>query len=104
MKNINKVELVNESQGDIKSVIILDTVKTIGNNAFSYNQLTSIEIPSSVTSIGNWAFSRNQLTSAEIKNSNTILGGCVFNDNYNLTTVKVAGIDKDIYEISPCDL
>ena len=32
---------------------------SIGDYAFSHNQLTSVDIPSSVTSIGDSAFSEN---------------------------------------------
>ncbi|MHC6204539.1 leucine-rich repeat protein [Breznakiellaceae bacterium SP9] len=39
-----------------------NTITSIGENAFSGNQLTGVVIPNSVTSIGYSAFSNNQLT------------------------------------------
>ena len=46
----------------ITSVIIPNTVKSIGGGAFFGNKLTEVTIPSSVTSIGIEAFANNQLT------------------------------------------
>ena len=46
----------------ITSVVIPNTVKSIGDYAFFDNKLTEVTIPSSVTSIGNYAFAGNQLT------------------------------------------
>ena len=46
----------------ITSVVIPNTVKSIGEGAFLGNKLTEVTIPSSVTSIGNYAFAGNQLT------------------------------------------
>jgi hypothetical protein len=51
---------------------ILSTTTTIGNNAFSYKDLTSVTIPSSVTSIGEAAFNNNPtLTTITVNSSNT---------------------------------
>ena len=49
----------------LKSVIIPDTVKTIGNRAFSGVDLTSVSLPDSVESIGSYAFGE-MYTSASI--------------------------------------
>ena len=46
----------------ITSVVIPNTVKSIGDYAFFGNKLTEVTIPSSVTSIGIEAFANNQLT------------------------------------------
>ncbi len=84
----------------ITSVIIPDTVISIGNYAFSSNQLTSVTIPNSVTSIGDSAFSSNQLTSVTIPNSVTSIGYSAFYDN-KLTSVtipnSVTSIGKDAF-------
>ena len=65
----------------LTSVIIPNSVTTIGVQAFSRNQLTNIVIPNSVTTIGIQAFSGNKLTSVAIPNNVTFIGGGAFNDN-----------------------
>ena len=70
------------------SVVIPNSVTTIGNRAFESNQLTSVVIPNSVTSIGSSAFSGNQLTSVVIPNSVTSIGEEAFRNN-QLTSVVI---------------
>ena len=72
----------------IPSTINGKTVTSIGDDAFSYNQLTSVTIPNSVTSIGNNAFRANRLTSVTIPNSVTSIGEYVFLGN-QLTSVTI---------------
>ena len=62
----------------ITSVVIPNTVKSIGIDAFAYNKLTEVTIPSSVTSIMDEAFMSNQLTSLIIPNSVTSIGWGAF--------------------------
>ena len=58
---IHKLKITIKGLG-ITSVVIPNTVKSIGADAFFGNKLTEVTIPSSVTSIGNYAFANNQLT------------------------------------------
>ena len=75
----------------ITSVIIPNTVKIIGKDAFRENKLTSVTIPTSVTSIGNSAFYGNNLTSVTIPTSVTSIGEGAFlkNDSANLNLTKI---------------
>ena len=50
---------------NLTSVIIPKTVTTIVSNSFRGNQISSLVIPSSVTSIGSYAFNNNQLPDEE---------------------------------------
>ena len=72
----------------ITSVIIPNTVTSIGIRAFASNKLTSVTIPSSVTSIGDYAFRSNNLTSVTIPSSVTSIGNSAFYDN-KLTSITI---------------
>ena len=66
---------------DSRHLVIADGVKTIGESAFSFKELTSVVIAPSVTEIGNWAFSNNKLTSVTIGNGVKTIGKEAFRDN-----------------------
>ena len=65
----------------ITSVVIPNTVTSIGDGAFMRNQLTSLIIPNSVTSIGYKAFSSNQLTSITFPSTPITIASSAFWDN-----------------------
>ena len=65
----------------ITSVIIPDTVRSIGSNAFFRSPLTSITIPDSVTSIGSMAFSSCELNSVTIPRNVASIGNEAFSNN-----------------------
>ena len=81
----------NVFKGDtiITSIVIPNSVTSIGSNAFAYcSGLTSIEIGNSVTSIGKSAFySCTGLTNITIPNSVTSIGGYAFEGCSELKTV-----------------
>ena len=89
-----------------KNTVILNSVTSIGNYAFSYcTGLTSIEIPNSVTSIGNYAFSGcTGLTSIEIPNSVTSIGNYVFYYCTGLTTIEIPNsvISIEVWTFANC--
>lgn len=73
----------------LKSIVIPDNVKTIGNQAFYTTGLTSIVIPDNVTAIDKYAFSGcANLTSVTLGCGLTSIGELVFNECKNLTTIK----------------
>ena len=78
----------------LTSVIIPDSVTSIGTCAFRINLLTTVTIPDSVTSIGFNAFATNLLTSVTIGNSVTSIGIHTF--AFNLLTSVTIGADVDI--------
>ena len=74
----------------ITSVVIPNTVTSIGDIAFKDNHLTEVTIPSSVTSIGEDAFYNNKLTEVTIPNSVTSIGYAAFMSN-QLTSLVIPG-------------
>ena len=91
---------------NITSVVIPNSVTTIGDRAFRNNNLTSVVIPDSVTTIGGYAFAWNNLSSVYIgvnsnltettgignyafrsSNSTNTYNGTTYVDNPNLTTI-----------------
>ena len=80
--------LTNQVTGlGITSVVIPNTVTSIGVGAFGNNKLTEITIPSSVTSIGAGAFAGNQLTSITLSDGVTSIGNSAFENNQLIEVV-----------------
>ena len=84
-------------------------VTSIGNYAFSYTGLTSIEIPASVTSIGNYAFSScNKLESVTFAEDSQLesIGDYAFQRCTNLTSITIPASVTSIgsYVFQNCDL
>ena len=64
--------------GCVGKLVIDSSVKSIGDRAFEFSNLTSISIPDSVTRIGDSAFKYSDLISVVIPNSVTSMGKQVF--------------------------
>lgn len=99
------LDLVNSAFEDcsgLTSVIIPNSVTSIGSNAFDQcTSLTSVSIPNSVTSIGDNAFLNcNQLTSITIPNSVTSIGSQAFYYCRNLASVTCKSITPPSCESS----
>ena len=75
----------------LTSITIPDSVTTIGNYAFTgCSGLTSVTIPDSVTSIGNYAFyGCSGLTSITIPESVTTIDSYAFSNCYGLTSITI---------------
>ena len=82
---------------NIKSVIIENSVTSVGDSAFEYcTNLTSVKIPNSVTSIGDYAFDGcTSLTSVTIPNSVTSIVLGAFSDCTSLTSIEVSDNNKN---------
>ena len=65
----------------ITSVIIPNTITSIGKYAFAFNKFTNVTIPSSVTLIGDSAFANNKITSITFPDTPITLDCGVFDGN-----------------------
>lgn len=78
------------SCNNLKSVIISESVTTIGSHAFYGCNLTSVTIPNSVTIIGSGAFYWcDSLTNITIPASVNVIGDYAFSHNKNLASIIV---------------
>ena len=68
------------------SIVLPETLTTIGNGAFWGNELTSIVLPETLATIGKCAFKDNKLTSIVLPETLTTIGNCVFYGN-KLTSI-----------------
>ena len=73
----------------LRSIIIPNSVISIGDSAFSGCSLESITIPNSVTSIGDSAFESCTLRSITISNSVTSIGNSAFYGCISLVSVEI---------------
>lgn len=90
----------------LTTLVLPDGLKSIGINAFSGIQITSINIPDSVETIGASAISFNsQLITATIGNGVTVLNSNIFEGCSNLETVtlgnNITTIDKLAFKQCP---
>ena len=85
---VRKIDISVDGLG-ITSVVIPNTVTSIGIDAFAYNKLTEVTIPSSVTSIGIGAFRNNKLTEVTIPSSVTNIMDEAFMSN-QLTSITLS--------------
>ena len=88
----------------LTSIVIPNSVVSIGDYAFSDCGLTSIEIPNSVTSIASGTFRDSFLTSIKIPNSVTSIGESAFQHCY-LTSIVIPNSVVSIgdYAFSDCE-
>lgn len=76
----------------LSSVIIPNTVKTIGESAFTdCTNLSTVDVPSGTTSIGGEAFYGVGCTAITVPNTVTTVGGFAFSHNVN--TIDITNID-----------
>jgi len=81
----------------IKGIVLPDTLTSIGDDAcYGCGNLTSVVIGNSVTSIGERAFNSTGLTSVTIPNSVTSIGEGAFGGCPKLTSVTIPGSVESI--------
>ena len=85
------------------SVMLPDTLKTIGNFAFALNgtvtyesAMTSITFPEGLEEIGATAFQNSKLTAVSIPDSVTTMGNATFTGSQELQAIKLSANVKDI--------
>ena len=82
-----------DSPSGMTSVVLPKSVKTIGNEAFSQNALTTVDL-TGVTTIGESAFYGNDLTKVELPDTVTKLGAGAFATNDITELTLSSGVTK----------
>ena len=80
----------------LTEVIIPNTIKTFGPDAFYYCENMVATIPSSVTSIGNYAFSNCKKITAEDLSNVTTFGNSAFSSCAQIESIKLGSSVKSI--------
>src|SRR5665213_1747608 len=84
------------SSVDVTSVVVPDSVTSIGDEAFYYSSATSVTLPESLTNFGASVFAFSSLRSVAIPNGITTLGDGMFAECANLTNVVIANSVTDL--------
>lgn len=64
--------------GKLQTVILPDNITSIGDYAFSRNQIAKIDFPRNLTSIGNYSFAANPFTGLNFPETLESIGECAF--------------------------
>lgn len=80
-KVVPYVAVVPDNHYTVNSVVIPDSVTTLGYGAFSLCLIKKVKIPDSVTSIGRYAFDGNHLEKVTIPSSVTTIDESAFRNN-----------------------
>ena len=97
----NSVTSIEESAfayNELESVTIPKSVTAIEDYTFNGNNLESVNIPDSVTSIGEYAFAHNSLIDVVIPDNVTTIGKEAFYDCKSLETVRIGNSVTSIGE------
>ena len=87
MLNKNNIQFMsNKEDNELAAKLIIGDIK-------------SVVIPSTVKSIGKYAFANNKITSVVIESADVEIECYAFSNNSDLTSIKIAGIDTLIDEI-----
>lgn len=90
---------------DLTTITLPDSVETIGESAFDHcDKLTSVNIPDNVTTIGNGAFQNTAITSVAIPGSVKTIGQYAFENCTSLATLELgSGIQTiDVWAFRDC--
>lgn len=78
-----------DSVNGMDTAVIPDTVTSIGETAFQYNNLVTVEFPEGLASIGGNAFNSNKMTAVTLPDTVTSMGTGAFSAN-NITEIKLS--------------
>lgn len=79
--NVTKIEAAAFSSSGLKSVVLSEGIKEIGNSAFYYTKISEIIIPSTVEKIGTKAFAYNNFNQIIMLSKNAQLSPDAFNES-----------------------